>query len=293
MRSEGTARFVWRKLSAAKWEDAWLERLAPVRERLAITHLAGRKTVRLEAFALTKAEAEELAGNFGGEIVAQKSDHQAATQPPRPAIRIREKLLIVATEREAREVAAPEADRAVVVIPAAMAFGTGDHATTSTCLRLLSDIADELRGVRWEMLDLGTGTGVLAISARKLGAHRVDAADFDKAAVRVARDNVRLNAVTNVVIRAFDARTWQPDRRWNVVCANLFSGLLVELAPKLLVALAPGGSLIFSGVLREQEAEVVAALRAQSFELRSIVRKGKWVSGIAGTPAPPVAGASD
>ncbi len=270
--------FCWRKLSAAKWADVWPERLAGLRDRLAITEFAGKTRIRVEAFALTKRQAEGLVREFGGEMFLQKKE--MALQPQtRAAIRVRDRLIVVGSEEERGELSA--ADRPVLLIPAGMAFGTGDHATTATCLRLLVDVSEELRAQPWEMLDLGCGTAILALAGRALGARRVEAGDFDPDAVRVAKENVRVNQLAKIVVKKLDVRKWTPPRTWDVVAANLFSGLLVEVAPKIAAATARGGRLIFSGVLRAQEAEVVAAFEANGFAIERIVRKGKWIAGLA------------
>ena len=275
--SKSPTHYVWRKLSGAQWEDAWWDRLAGVRDRLAVTALAGAKTIRLEAFQLTKTQAERLRKAFGGSVNVQKAQ-RAVSEAVRAPIRVRGKLVVVGSEAE--RVKAGGAGKALV-IPAGMAFGTGDHATTSTCLRFLADVSDELAGTPWEMLDLGCGSGILAIAARMLGARRAEAGDFDPHAVRTAKENVKLNGVTGVVVKKLDVRAWQPSRTWPVVAANLFSGLLVEVAPKIAAAVAPGGRLVFSGVLRTQETEVAAAFRRAGLRIGRVVRKGKWVSGIA------------
>ena len=273
--SKSRTHYVWRKLSGAQWEDAWWDRLAGVRDRLAVTALAGAKTIRLEAFALTRAQAERLRKAFGGSVRVQKAQ-RAVSAAVRAPIRVRGKLVVVESAAEQ-----PGGAGQVLVIPAGMAFGTGDHATTSTCLRFLADVSGELAGGPWEMLDLGCGSGILAIAARMLGARRAEAGDFDPQAVRTAKENVKLNGLTGVVVRKLDVRAWQPARTWPVVAANLFSGLLVEVAPKIAAAVAPGGRLVFSGVLRVQEAEVVAAWQRAGLRIGRVVRKGKWVTGLA------------
>lgn len=271
--------YTWKKLGSAKWEDAWAERLREVSDRLAITALAGAKTIRLEAFQLTKAQAERLKKNFGGTVAPQKMPRAVSEAVTKP-IRVREKLIIVGTERERASLAKAEPDRAVLLVPAGMAFGTGDHDTTATCLRFLADVSDELTGNPWELLDLGAGSGILALAARVLGARKVEASDFDPHAVRTAKENVKLNHLRGVVVKKSDVREWTPTRTWEVVAANLFSGLLVEVAPKIVAAVAPGGRLVFSGILRVQEAEVLAAFRKAGLRIDRTVRKGKWVSGL-------------
>jgi ribosomal protein L11 methyltransferase len=182
----GVRLFTWRKLSGAKWEDAWWERLAWVRDRLSITALTGRSTIRLQAFQLSRMEAKRLFKAFGGEIADQRKAVKADVRQPRPAIRIRDRLLIVATARERSE--APMDRPQALVIPPGMAFGTGDHATTACCLRFLADVSEQLGESAWRMLDLGTGTGILAIAGRMLGACEVTALDADAVCVRIARE---------------------------------------------------------------------------------------------------------
>ena len=275
----GAARvaYVWRKLASAKWEDAWVERLAGFADRLALTQPANGKMLRVEIFQLRKTEAEKLRRAFGGTVSVQKKVVLAAKAKPRAPIVVRGKLAVVTNERER---AAVKRGVPVLVIPAGMAFGTGEHATTSTCLRLLADVADELAGQKWEMLDRGCGSGILALAARMLGARKCVGADFDPHAVRTARENVQANAVGGIAMKKLDVREWTPERTWEVVAANLFSGLLIEVAPKLAAATAPGGSLIFSGILRTQETEVLAAFRRAGFRIGRVVRKGKWTAGV-------------
>ncbi len=277
-------RYSWRKLSAAKWGDSWLERLAFLGPgRAMLIEFPNAPKVRVEGHGLTRKEADDLVKMFGGQV--SESKWLTAVDPPlRPPIRIREKLLIVSTQRERDDAAARGERRGVVWIPAGMAFGTGEHDTTVTCLRLLADRCAELPRDSWEHLDLGTGSGILALAGRRLGARRAEAGDFDPHAVRTAKENVRTNAVKGVRVRRMDVRQWQPERTWEVVTANLFSGLLIEVAPKIAAAVAPGGALIFSGVLREQETEVAAAFQGCGLEIVRIVRKGKWIAGLASQP---------
>ena len=268
---------VWRKLASAKWEDAWIERLAGFADRLAITALAGAKTIRLEVFQLTETDAENLRRMFGGTAALQKRWSPQIAAKPRPPIRVRGKFVVVSSERERAAAGKVPA----LLIPAGMAFGTGEHATTATCLRLLADVSGELAGQEWDALDLGCGSGILAIAARMLRAHRAEAADFDPHAVRTAKENVRANGVSAVTVKKLDVRKWHPARTWSVVAANLFSGLLIEVASKIAAATAPGGRLILSGILRTQEAEVIAAYRRAGFRIKRIVRKGKWIAVLA------------
>ena len=278
MSGAGRVVYVWRKLASAKWEDAWVERLMGFADRLAVTQPANAKLLRIEIFQLKKAEAEKVRRMFGGTISAQKKIASIALARPRAPIVVRGKLAVISAERERVVV---KAGVPVLLVPAGMAFGTGEHATTATCLRLLADVAAELDGEKWEMLDLGCGSGILALAARVLGARRCLGADFDPHAVRTAKENAKINAVSGAAMKKLDVREWVPERTWEVVAANLFSGLLIEVARKLAAATASGGRLIFSGILRTQEAEVLAAFRRVGFRIERVVRKGKWIAGLA------------
>jgi len=161
-----------------------------------------------------------------------------------------------------------------------MAFGTGDHATTSTCLRMVCDFASAQNGVRWEALDLGTGTGILALAARVLGAARCDAWDYDPASVRAVRENARLNRLRGVPAARVDVTAWTPSRQWDLVTANLFSDLLVKVSGKIASAVRPGGRLILSGMLAAQAGETLAGFQARGITFQRVVRKGKWVSAL-------------
>ncbi len=274
---------VWRKLSSAKWEDAWLERLGFIDpQHVVVTALAGAKTIRIEAYDISKKDAEQLVKRFGGQTrVLQNRNFVADAAKPRPPLLIRDTLVVVRSENERAKLEKQFPDRHVLAIPAAMAFGTGDHATTANCLRFLCDTAETNSGKSWEMLDLGTGTGILAITARKLGAKRIDAYDFDPACIRTTRENAALNGVKLHAIQKVDVLKWTPSRQWDVVTANLFSGVLIAAAAKIARATKRGGHLIFSGILREQEHECIRAFRAQRFDIREISRRGKWVTALA------------
>ncbi len=166
--------------------------------------------------------------------------------------------------------------RVVLCIPAALAFGSGEHATTSMCLRLLVENAARRQGTSWEMLDLGTGSGVLAIAARALGAKAAMGFDYDPPCVRTARENARRNGLTRVTFAVADAFAWRPARRWDVIMANLFLNVLVGILPKLRRALAPGGDLILSGVLADQAAEVLAGAESAGLDLLETRCRGRW-----------------
>lgn len=142
----------------------------------------------------------------------------------------------------------------VIVIRPSTGFGTGHHATTRLCLSALQQVPVQGRSV----IDVGTGSGLLAIAASRLGASRVVAIDDDPQAVRAAGENLGLNRGADVALRAGDVRA---DARgpFDVVLANLTGALLQEAASRLRALAGEGAHLILSGFMRSEEAGVLAA----------------------------------
>lgn len=163
-------------------------------------------------------------------------------------------------------------------IEAGLAFGTGHHETTVLCLAALSDIARIGRPKR--ILDLGCGTGVLAIAAAKLWRGAVLATDIDPVAVEVTRDNARLNGVAPLVrtgvAEGLESPVIRRQAPFGLIVANILAGPLTQLAPSLLRALAPGGVLVLSGLLRGQENLVLSFYRAQGLIFKRALRHGPW-----------------
>ena len=141
-----------------------------------------------------------------------------------------------------------------VLIRPSMGFGTGHHASTRLCLSLLQQIGVAGRTV----LDAGTGSGVLALAARALGARSVIAVDDDPDAIESARENLGLNGAAGIDLEVADLRTLACPPA-DIVTANLTGGLLVRCAVRLTGALVPGGSLILGGVTAEEERDVLSA----------------------------------
>ena len=138
-----------------------------------------------------------------------------------------------------------------------MGFGTGHHATTRLCLAALQHI--DVRGKT--VLDVGTGSGILAIAARALGAVRVIGIDFDPDAIQSARENLQLNppiASVTFTVADLGSAALEPA---DIVTANLTGGLLVRAASKLLAATVPGGTLVLSGLMTGESDEVQEAFR--------------------------------
>ncbi len=272
--------FVWSKLSGAKWMDAWEERFAG-NPNLVIELIKGGKSIRLRLFCQSKQEAEAIVAQFGGSISQlAHAEWTKPVAPPRP-VKVRTALLLTPEVRP-RELALLQQDhpqRQIIMIPPEMAFGTGDHATTSTCLRLLVDVARARRGTNWSVADLGTGTGVLAIAARKLGSGPVYACDFDPFAVDVVKRNLARNGTDGIEVQEQDVLQWKPRKAgYSVVMANLFSTVLIQAWPVIAKALASDGDLIVSGILATQAWDVFTAAAGEGLGFTQVIRKGKWVT---------------
>jgi len=124
------------------------------------------------------------------------------------------------------------------------------------------------------LLDLGTGSGILALAAVRFGARRVIAIDHDPVAIATARANARRNKIDNIVFRVANLRRCKFPRKIDIVTANLFSELLIEILPRLKRA----QWLILSGILREQEARLVRALKRNEIAIVETRRRGKWIA---------------
>ena len=166
-----------------------------------------------------------------------------------------------------------------LLIEAAMAFGTGHHGTTLGCLRAYDRLLDD--GQRFDnVLDLGCGTAVLAMSTARMGAPHVLASDIDPVAVEVALANVKANALVGRVVCVesigFDSPVLRARAPFDLVFANILKGPLIELAPDMAAHLAPGGRAILSGLLVEQADEIVEVYQGQGLALETREDLGEW-----------------
>ena len=274
----GMNMFRWTLRSTEAMEEIWHLRLAMIDpECVVMLTKPGSKGLTIHVFG-DKKTAESLKKDFGGKVARlSKEILTNNAQQPRAAISIRGRLRIHSDP--ASLAGDPQPERAIL-LPAGMALGTGDHATTASCLRLLCDISPTLP-VKWSALDAGTGTGILAIAAEKLGAAAVEAFDFDPVCIRVSKENVRANRCKKIALSVADAQRVGKFQKADVVLANLYSELLIASAPGLLKKLHPNGWFIFSGVLKTQIAEVCAALQNLGLAKPKVVTRGKWCAGIA------------
>ncbi len=270
----------WTRLSSKKWEDAWSERLRFLGpSNVVFVTWPNSNALKVEAYCHQR-QARELVSRFGGR--ASKLQRQIWTGDParpRAPLSIRGKLKVFSELHEWRTWKQSGSKVRGIFIPAGMAFGTGEHTTTATCLRLLADVAGTLPA-NFAALDLGTGAGILAIAAKALGAGRVAAVDFDRVAVRIAKQNASTNGFSTIEISQGDVLRLAVRKPFDVVLANLFSDVLVQAAPRIARATRPGGWLVFSGVLREQAPEVAAAFEAAGFTNPRVLAHGKWSAGV-------------
>jgi ribosomal protein L11 methyltransferase len=276
--------YLWRRLATPRW---WSENEEILRaqfgNKLAVIERTDRKRLQIEI----ACDNPQPLKKFGGRARKLSRDwlkrilRKERTKP----IRVGDRKLI---------------------IPAGTAFGTGTHATTAMSLRLLVRVirfwgaqaaglqtpaarrsyqssASRRTGQAGRLcspdlvVDLGTGSGILALAARCLGARRVVAVDIDPIAISTAKENARRNNIDNVSFRLADVQRWKPSRAIDIITANLFSELLIEILPKLKRA----RWLILSGILREQERDLVRALKRNKINLLELRRRGKWVAVLA------------
>jgi ribosomal protein L11 methyltransferase len=162
-------------------------------------------------------------------------------------------------------------DKVRIVIEPKMAFGTGDHPTTSLCLAAIDAYMGSHPGA--SVLDVGTGTGVLAIAAKKLGAGRVVGTDNDPISVELAQENASVNGTPEVEVSGKELT--QVEGPFELVVANILANTLITLAP--LIAPKVKDRLILAGVLAPQKAEVEAAYRAHGLIPEEGAAQGEWV----------------
>jgi ribosomal protein L11 methyltransferase len=170
--------------------------------------------------------------------------------------------------------------RIPIEIEAGLAFGTGHHGTTAGCLEMIAGVTRREKPRR--ILDLGTGSGVLAIGMARLLRMPVLATDNDPVATGVTAANARLNGVSRLVrtatasgLRSAKIAQAAP---FDLIVANILARPLIGLAPALAQAIAPGGSLILSGILASQRRSVIAAYAGQRFRHVSTIWREGWVT---------------
>jgi ribosomal protein L11 methyltransferase len=186
----------------------------------------------------------------------------------------------------------PRKNQALVILDPGLSFGTGQHATTSFCLRQIVATVCSVGAARQQsshrldatksFLDIGTGSGILAIAAAKLGYQPVRAFDFDPEAIRVAHTNAQMNQVHGKLKIARDDVTklsLRPARKYDLVCANLISNLLIAERRRIVAQLHRGGTLVLAGILRSEFPQVQTAFENSGLQLFRCKTEKEWRSG--------------
>jgi ribosomal protein L11 methylase PrmA len=244
-----------------KWPRDWLKRFADLNKSKPLK--IGRRL--LISAALSSRADRGTSSKFGRSRHLHCVTNHAAGDPSSFA-----RLRMTATARSN----GPRAP--LLVIPASAAFGTGGHATTAMSLCLLERLTRQWEK-GWSLADLGTGSGILALAAKRFGAGRVTGIDIDPRAISIAKANARLNKIDNADFRLGDVRRWKPGVRWDVIAANLYNELLISLVSKI----KRSNWLILSGVLRKQEGRLLRVLHKNNMEIASVKRRGKWMAVLA------------
>ncbi len=185
-------------------------------------------------------------------------------------LHIGRRLVIAPTWRDYR----PQAGDLVIRLDPGMAFGTGLHPTTRLCLERLEDIVQPGMSV----LDVGTGSGILALAAARLGAGEVLAVETDPVAVSAAEQNIALNALSHVITVQHGSLPLTHARQFDVVVANIIARVIAELASPLAAALKPGGVLVASGIIAEREQMAADALREAGLQPARRDVDGDWLA---------------
>lgn len=277
--------WVWKKVISKGNEPEWQQKVGSLPGAV-FSEGFDAERINIEVYTETEDEATILQACYGGKTEAvQVVDWVAASAPENtPPLIIRDKLVISASadEKVLSELQEKYPNRIVLTFPAERAFGTGNHATTSTCLRLLCDEVKARKSEPWTLTDIGCGTGVLALAGLKLGAEKAISFDFDPIAVEVAQQNIQRNGgAENLRLFQADVFEWEPktEDKADVVLANLFSAVLIKAFPRLIAAMKPEGAvLIVSGILNTQAEETFEAAQNAGLQIVKKVSRGKWTT---------------
>jgi ribosomal protein L11 methyltransferase len=268
--------YLWRKTVEPSWLDT-REKILQTRshDSLVVVSRPGSKRLHLEIACRSRNQTQTLVKEFGGRVEKLPRDwlKRFARKAKLKPLRIGKRLLIVRSPTKRQADSFPYN----LVVPIGTAFGTGEHATTAMSLRLLEEVTRKKKPKF--IVDLGTGSGILALAATCFGAKHVVAVDIDPIALATAATNARLNKIENVDFQLADVRRSNSGRGIDIITANLFSELLIQLLPKF----KRSHWLILSGVLRAQEREFLRALRRKRINVVEVRRRGKWIAVLAKT----------
>ena len=278
--------FRWSKFVGEEHLEEWEARLIMAEVVYTVEKQVNRKNWQISSYSTSREIADELRVLFGGGVTQVRPDDWQPTSDVgvQTQIKIRDVMVITEAEDEAvwESVKSEFPDRLVLSFPPQLAFGTGGHPTTSGCLRFLADVAKERKDVEWRLLDLGCGSAILAVAAVLLGAKEAIAVENDPLAIKYARRNAERHGVAGRIKFVEGDAIALMDRcefgRFEVVAANLFSDLLIQLFPLFPRNLLEGGEIIVSGFLTSQTRLVTDSAASSGLPLSKFQRRGKWVA---------------
>ena len=188
-------------------------------------------------------------------------------------------ILIIPSWEEVKE---EDQDKMIIHIDPGTAFGTGMHETTQLCMRQLKKYVNK----DTQILDVGTGSGILSIAALKLGAAHAVGTDLDPCAISAVKENLEANDVPTtdmdmILGNIIDDKQVQDEvgyEKYDIVVANILADVLIPLTPVILHQMKKGGLYITSGIIDDKEESVVAAVKAAGLEIVEITHQGEWVS---------------
>ena len=165
-------------------------------------------------------------------------------------------------------------DDVVIELDPGEAFGTGTHPTTAMCIRELETL---VKG-GMTVFDVGTGSGILSIAAARLGAAKITAVDYDRTALKVAKENIEQNHVADVITLGQSDILKQVEGKADLVIANIIADIIIRLFDELEAHLNPGGSLLASGIIADRIGDVTEAALAHGFTIDKLVETGGWAA---------------
>jgi len=222
-------------------------------------------------FALIKLKNEKLIESFRIEKeIFEDKNWNDLWEKSREVIRISDRIVIKPTFKEY----SANPDEIVLTIDPKMSFGTGEHQTTKLILRLLEKYLKQ--GIK--VLDVGSGTGILAIASLKLGASRAVAVDFDE----ICLENCKENCVLNGVVKSVHMLTGEIDdvseNDFELILANIQKNVLLEIAEKIKSKLKPGGTVILSGLLEADKSALEKKYHSLGFDTKCVDRIDEWIA---------------
>ena len=275
-------------------ETEWLD-ISEIRDNIANenNHCLGAVVIYLEEGPEAESKEEQIRNTFGEEWnsfiktkIRDDSEWKDNWKEYFKPVKLTERIIIAPSwseEAEVSQLIEEGGDSPIIIrINPGVAFGTGTHESTYLTIRMMEKYMDTFSNPK--VLDVGTGTGILAIIASYLGAGEVLGIDIDQDAVDVAKENIELNLpapARGKVSAIYGDLTKGVDFEADVVLANLLADLIIRFAPDAASHLKEGGIFISSGIIREKKELVCEAIKKSSFHIEEIVEEGDWCAIVA------------